>query len=118
MFGGIVLILLCQLVGTFLAAAVHLPVPGPVVGMVIFLGLLLWKKPEDDSHIVKTAEGFLKYMPLFFVPAGVGIVVYLPDLIAQWVPVTVGLIGSWLMALLTTAGVALIFHKRQTKAAK
>ena len=39
-------------------------------------------------------------------PAGVGIVVLLGELRADWLPISVGVWGSWLLGLLVTGWVA------------
>ena len=107
--GGLLLVLACQLVGEFVVRSFGLPIPGPVLGMVLFLVWLLVRRPAEDAGEVRAADGLLWYLPLFFVPAGVGILVYLPDLLAQWLPVTLGLFLSWLVALLVTGAVATLF---------
>lgn len=109
MLGGLLLILVCQLVGEFVVRTLGLPVPGPVAGMVLFLGWLLLRNPGPDAGEVRAADGLLTYLPLFFVPAGVGIVVHVPELLAQWLPITVGLLASWLVALAVTGAVASLF---------
>ena len=49
MLGGLVVILICQLVGVFVVSATGLPVPGPVVGMVLFLVILLVRRPPVSA---------------------------------------------------------------------
>ena len=43
--GGLLVILVCQLIGDLIVRATGLPVPGPVVGMLLFLVWLLVRKP-------------------------------------------------------------------------
>lgn len=109
MLGGLLLILVCQLAGEFVVRTFGFPVPGPVLGLVFFLGWLSFRRPDADAAEVKAADGLLTYLPLFFVPAGIGIVVYLPELLAQWLPVTLGMTLSWLVALVVTGAVASLF---------
>lgn len=109
MLGGLVLILVCQLVCEFVVRAFGLPLPGPVLGLVLFLGWLLVRRPEPDAGEVRAADGLLTYLPLFFVPPGIGIVVHLPALLANWLPVTLGMVASWAVALLLTGAVATLF---------
>lgn len=112
MLGGLLLILACQLAGEFLVRFTGLGVPGPVAGLVIFLAWLVIRRPGPDAAEVRSADRLLEYLPLFFVPPGIGIVVYLPDLLHQWLPVLAGMIGSWLVALLVTGMVASLFTRR------
>lgn len=115
MLGGLLLILVCQLVGVFVVEATGIPVPGAVVGMVLFLGVLAVRRPGEDSGVVRAADGLLRYLPLFFVPAGAGIILYLPTLAEQWLPVTGGLVLSWLVALVVPAVVATVLRPRRSR---
>ena len=85
MLGHLTVILLCQLAGEIIAKAAGLPVPGPVIGMVIlFCGLLLRGNMPPE---LETVTGFLhRYLPLLFVPAGVGVITSLDLLARSWVP--------------------------------
>ncbi len=115
MLGGLLLILVCQLAGVFVVTATGIPVPGAVVGMVLFLGVLVVRRPEEGSGAMRAADGLLRYLPLFFVPAGAGIVLYLPTLAEQWLPVTGGLLLSWLVALVVPAVVATALRPRRER---
>ncbi len=108
MIPGLLVLLGCQLLGEFLVHLLDVPVPGPVVGMVLLLGLLQLHEPARDSGLVRVAEGLLQHLQLLFVPAGVGVVQYLSVIGASAVPLLVGLLVSWFAALATTAGVALL----------
>src|SRR5579859_1548707 len=79
MIESLALILLCQLIGEVLVRLLHLPVPGPVIGMgLLFAGLVLRGGPPEKLE--QTAGGLLSHLSLLFVPAGVGIMLHL-DLI-------------------------------------
>ncbi len=111
MIPGLLALLACQLVGEFLVRLLDIPVPGPVVGMVVFLVVLQVVEPPRDSPVVRAAEGLLKHLQLLFVPAGVGVVQYLSVIGASAVPIVVGLFVSWFAALATTALVATLLLK-------
>jgi putative effector of murein hydrolase LrgA (UPF0299 family) len=72
-------ILACQLLGEVIARAFSLPLPGPVLGMVIFL-LVLIALPAYAEAIKGTAQGLLAHLSLLFVPAGVGVVGHIQTL--------------------------------------
>jgi len=87
MLGYLTLILLCQLSGEIIAKMAKLPVPGPVIGMVIlFLILSFIGKTPKELDIV--GDFLLGYLPLLFVPAGVGVITNLDILIKSWIPIT------------------------------
>lgn len=105
MIGGLTIILICQLIGEFIATLLQLPVPGPVVGMILLFGGLLIRDQEPPENLQTAADGLLKYLALMFVPAGTGIVAYLALIQTEWLPITVSLIGSTLVTLAVTGAV-------------
>jgi putative effector of murein hydrolase LrgA (UPF0299 family) len=116
MLGAITLLLVCQLAGEFITMATGMPLPGPVVGMaLLFAGLLLRRRlkrstdePAIPADLEQTATGILSHLSLLFVPAGVGVMLYLPLIAEEWLPITVALVAS---TLLTIALTALIMSK-------
>lgn len=100
MIRGLAALLACQFVGEVMVALTGLPVPGAVVGMVLLLGWLQWRRPAPEAGVVRAGDALLKHLQLFFVPAGVGVVVYLGVLRDDALPVAVSLVGSWLAGML------------------
>ncbi|WP_323037003.1 CidA/LrgA family protein [Pararhodobacter sp.] len=95
-------LLACQLAGEFLAHSLGLIVPGPVVGMVILLGLFL-AFPAAAKAIQPTALGLLSHLSLLFVPAGVGIVGHLGSLGSDGLPILLALFVSTALAIIVGA---------------
>ncbi|HNA99344.1 MAG TPA: CidA/LrgA family protein [Marmoricola sp.] len=103
---GLIAILTCQLVGEVIVRVLDLPIPGPVLGMVLMLIVLRVRRASPERGPVATAAApLLKHLQLLFVPAGVGIVVLLEELRADWLPISVALWGSWLLGLVVTGWV-------------
>ena len=76
MINALALIIGLQVIGTVLVDLSGLPVPGPVMGMVLFLaGLLAFNRVGED--VDKVARFFLANLSLLFVPAAVGIIRHL-----------------------------------------
>lgn len=97
----ITLLLVCQLAGEVTARLLGLPVPGPVVGMaILFLGLAI--KGHAPEGLERVAQGFLSHLALLFVPAGVGIILYLPLVAEEWAPIAATLVGSTLLTIAAT----------------
>lgn len=115
MLAGLTWLLGCQVAGEVLVRATGLPLPGPVVGMALLFGLLQWRRPRADAGVFVVGDLLLRHLQLFFVPAGVGVVVYLGALRDWAVPVSVGLVGSWLVGLVVT-GTIVAFLGRRTRA--
>ena len=90
MIASLSLILLCQLAGEVIVRGLALPMPGPVLGLLFLLLLLLARDrlqilargPLQADGVEKASRGLLANLSLLFVPAGVGVVQKL-DLIAE-----------------------------------
>ena len=98
-------LLLCQLAGELAVRLAGLPLPGPVVGTALLLGLLALRggvpAPLGDA-----ARVLLTNLSLLFVPAGTGVMVHADRVRAEWLPIAVALVAS---AALTIAVTALVF---------
>lgn len=96
-------LLVFQLGGEALSKLGHIPIPGPVIGMVLLAAWYIFRKREPEPHLEDTANGLLGWLGLLFVPAGVGIVASLQLLKQAWFSVTIGLVVSTLLTLVVTA---------------
>ncbi|UTW13230.1 CidA/LrgA family protein [Marinobacterium rhizophilum] len=76
MLGALTLIIGLQVFGTLLAEVLALPVPGPVLGMLLFL-LVLAVSARQPPALEQVNNFFLANLSLLFVPAAVGIVSHL-----------------------------------------
>jgi holin-like protein len=103
MIPGLLVLLLCQLAGEFVVRALDAPIPGPIAGMVLLFILLGVRRPAPKSPVVHAADGLLDHLQLLFIPAGVGVIQYLPMLAAQRLPIVAGLVVSWFAVLVATA---------------
>ena len=116
MIASLCLILLCQLAGEIVVRALALPMPGPVVGMLILLVLLLARDrlgflargPLQGGGVEAGAHGLLAHLSLLFVPAGVGVVQKLDLLKAHGLVITAVLALSVLVTLLVTVATFLL----------
>lgn len=103
---GLFVIIGCQFLGVGIAEFTGLPLPGTVIGMLLFFAYLQWRRPKDGSSVVRAADGLLANMQLFFIPPGAGIIAHVAVLRSEWVPAVGGFLISWLAALVVTAGTA------------
>jgi holin-like protein len=123
MIASLSLILMCQLAGEVVVRGAALPMPGPVVGLVLLLGLLLTRDrfavlargPLRQGGVEGTAKGLLAHLSVLFVPAGVGVVQKL-DLIAEHGTVIVAILAiSVIITLLTTVATFLLVSRLLTQ---
>jgi holin-like protein len=111
MVRGLTYLLLFQLCGEIISRFLDLPIPGNVMGMgLLLLGLIVgW---IDVKWIEEAAEILLSNMTLFFVPAGVGVMVYSDLIAAEWLPITVATVVSTFVVMAVTGVLA---QKLETK---
>lgn len=98
MLKWIAIVLGFQFAGELAATLLDLPLPGPVVGMVLFFLLLvrLGGVPEDLERV---ADGLLSNLLLFFIPATVGVTAFLGLIVADILPLLAAILVSSLAAL-------------------
>ncbi len=101
----------CQLVGEVIVRTADVPIPGPVVGMVLLVGLLQLRGSGDDATVVRAADGLLQHLQLFFIPAGVGVVVYLETIGDNAVPIVGAMLVSWFVGLVVVAWVVVALER-------
>jgi holin-like protein len=109
---SIFILLLFQLAGELLSGLTHIPVPGPVIGMMLLAAFYILRRREPSPALQHAADGLLNWLGLLFVPAGVGIVANLALLRSAWIPISVALIGSTFITLVTTAWIMHRFDNR------
>jgi putative effector of murein hydrolase LrgA (UPF0299 family) len=123
MIASLSLILLCQLVGEVTVRGLGLPMPGPVVGLMLLLGLLLARDrfatlargPLRDDGVEDASRGLLAHLSLLFVPAGVGVVQKLDLIAAHGIAVAVVLAVSVVVTLLVTVATFLVASRLMTR---
>lgn len=93
LLSGMSILLCCQLIGETIANLLHLPIPGPVIGMIVLLiGLMLYGHVPNGLRL--TCNGLMRYLALLFVPAGVGVMTKWPLIEANLLSITVTLLVS------------------------
>lgn len=100
--GFITLLLVYQLIGEVISKGLDLPLPGPVVGMALLFATLVVKGGLPDD-LKGTADGLLKHLSLLFVPAGVGVILHLHLLRAEWQAISAALVFSTIATIAVTA---------------
>ena len=98
---GITWLLLLQSMGEVISRGLHLPLPGPVVGMLLLLLALRWPIVHNSVRVV--AEFLLQHLSLLFVPVGVGVMTHL-DVLGQYgVRIAIVIVLSTWISLAVTA---------------
>ncbi len=112
MLRGLVLLLLFQLVGEAISILLSLPIPGNVIGMVLMLLSLScgWVKLE---WVQDAASQLLRYMAMFFVPAGVGVMLYFDIISREWLPIIAGTVISTFVVMAVTGWTVQLLKKNE-----
>ncbi|MDC1259950.1 CidA/LrgA family protein [Pseudomonadota bacterium] len=109
MLNSIFLIFLFQLIGELVQKVLELNIPGPVIGLILLLTTLLLSKKYDHKliqnlkvNLISSAEKLVHYIPLFFLPVGVGVVMHLSFLEGSLVKVLFIIVFGTLITLALT----------------
>ena len=123
MIASLSLILLCQLAGEVIVRGLSLPMPGPVVGLLLLLVLLLARDrfkalargPLHNDGVENVSRGLLENLSLLFIPAGVGVVQKLGLVAEHGIAIAAVLAISVLMTLLATVGTFLVVSRMMAR---
>jgi putative effector of murein hydrolase LrgA (UPF0299 family) len=111
LIAGLTWLVAFQLLGEFVARVADLSVSGPVVGMLLLFCFLRLRRYDDQGSIVRAGSALLRHLQLFFVPAGVGVVLYLGLIGREALPIGVAMLGSWLLGLAAVGWTAVALER-------
>lgn len=115
MISGLVKLFICQAIGELISNVLIPYIPGPVIGLVLLLSLLvLGKRVPADIELV--GSGILQHLGLLFIPASVGVILYLPVLKTNVWAVAATLVASVLATVAVTGGVLKLLAKEKPRA--
>jgi len=114
MISGLVQILLFQSLGELLSKFALPTLPGPVIGLVLLIIWLVLRK-GINPELALVADGFSQYLGLLFVPAAVGVVLFLPQLQANALAIISALVGSVILTIATSALVVRFLNPKTTE---
>ncbi|MBZ9728580.1 CidA/LrgA family protein [Salegentibacter sp. JZCK2] len=90
------------LLGELITYFFELPIAGNILGMfLIFLALRL--KIVNLEDVKPASDKLIKYLVLFFIPYGVGLMVYFKIIADYWLPISIAVIASTIITLYVSA---------------
>lgn len=110
MIDGLVQILLWQGLGEIVSEFLLPSIPGPVLGLVFLLTYLV-SKGEVNENLGMVADTFRQHLGLLFVPASVGVIMFLPELKEHAFSVALALLVGVVLAIACTAFVLKLIWK-------
>jgi holin-like protein len=98
------------LAGELIRYIFNIPVAGNIIGMLlIFLALRLkWIKLED---VKPASDKLIKYLILFFIPYGVGLMVYYDIIQGHLIPISIAVVISTIISFYITGVIMEKFGK-------
>ena len=114
MIKGSFYILLFYFIGELLSKLMHGFIPGSVLGMILLFLSLFFKLIKPDN-VKSVATVITKNMAVFFVPAGVGLMVYAELLSKSLFTILAAIAVSTVLTIATVALMQDNFEKRRTK---
>ncbi|NGZ74614.1 CidA/LrgA family protein [Saccharibacillus alkalitolerans] len=102
---GFAILLGFSLAGVLLHDALHLPLPGNVTGLLLFLAALFGKIVKLE-WVEQSANLLTSHLLLFFIPYVIGAAALIPFLGSNAVSIAVGIVGSTFAVLWVTGTVA------------
>ena len=112
---GLLVLIVCQLIGEGVRNALHAPIPGPVIGLFLLAAVLAIADRggppavgASRASLERTSETLISHMGLLFVPAGVGVIAEAGLLRQEWLPIVAALVGSTILGLAVTG---LVMHR-------
>jgi holin-like protein len=113
MIPGLVQILLWQGLGELVSHFVLPIIPGPVLGL-IFLLVFLIIKGSVNSSLALVSDAFSQHLGVLFVPAAVGVILFLPQLKANAMAIGLALVVSLVLTISVTALVLRFLAKKDS----
>lgn len=112
MIDGLVQIFLWQGLGELVSKLLIPSIPGPVIGLILLVAFLTLKG-EVNPSLGMVADAFRQHLALLFVPASVGVILFLPELKTHALAVGTALIVSVILAIAVTALVLKLFSFKE-----
>jgi holin-like protein len=112
MLYGLIVFLLYLLMGEFIAHLLSWPVPGSVLGMLLLFITLVFRG-GISTQLKSSSNGLLPYLPLFIVPASVGIVNFMGLIEQEGVALITAIVVSLLVGIPVCGLLAQGLIKRQ-----
>lgn len=112
MIDGLVQIFIWQGIGELVSKFLLPQIPGPVIGLILLVAFLAIKG-EVNPELGKVADTFRQHLALLFVPASVGVILFLPELKEHALAVGTALTVSVILAIAVTALVLKLFSFKE-----
>ena len=111
---AIFVLIVLQLIGESIVQVSGLPVPGAIIGLILLYAILVFRGQVSDE-MSRTSGFLLQNLGVLFVPAGVGVIAYLPMIATQWWIIVLVLLVSVCATIAITGLVVVTLSPRGTE---
>ncbi len=111
MIKGFTIIFILFFIGDFISDFFNIPIPGNVIGMVLMV-IVLKYKIIDLKDVRPVSDILVKNLAFFFIPPGVGVIVYYDLIKSEFVPIVTAWFFSVLLVLAVVGKIQDRFSKR------
>ncbi|CAN7410312.1 CidA/LrgA family protein [Paenibacillus sp. LjRoot153] len=111
---GLAILLAFNFIGIWLQTSFHIPLPGNVIGLILFT-IALFAKLVKLEWVETTANWFTGHMMLFFLPFVVGTMAFFPLIGRNWLSIGVGVMGSTIAVLIVTGFITSKLQRHEEK---
>ena len=98
-------------IGEFIVWVTGIKLPSSIIGMIL-LATALKLKIVKLRHVEKVSNFLVKNLGFFFVPPGVGLMLYFDLIKAEWLPIVVASLLSTILVLVVTGWVHQLVRRR------
>lgn len=109
---GVIMFVTC--IGEILKHLIPLPIPSSIYGLCLMMILLITKVIKVEN-VKETGTFLIEIMPLMFIAAGVGVIVYWEQLRKMLIPVAIITVVSTILVMAVSGRVAQYFIRRKRK---
>ncbi len=102
MLRALLTLFVCLAIGNAINRLSGLPLPGSVIGLLLMLMLLIWRRGPDEP-LKQTCHFLLRNMTVLFLPASVGLITQLSALRDNAATIGVAIVVSTLLGMGVTA---------------
>lgn len=95
-------LLVLQLLGEALTQSLDLPLPGPLLGMLLLFGALLWRGAVP-AGMQEAATALVRNLMLLFIPAVTGVMLYFERVGQEWLAIFGASIAGAAVTMVVTA---------------
>lgn len=111
MIRGMALLVALQFAGEAISRGLQIPIPGNVIGMGLLLAALGAGLVRLE-WVQEAADLLLSHLALFFIPAGVGVMVYFDLIRREWLAISVATLLSTFAVMAVTGWTASFLEKK------